>query len=160
MSDPTGPNALAPFAEASRANIHGSCVAIGRAALLIVGRSGSGKSALALEMIALGAELVADDRVELARDRARVLASAPEPIAGVIEARGIGLLRAAPFGPAPLSYILDLDRPEAARLPAQVEMVLLGCRLPLLGAPNAPNLAAALVQLLKAGRVPPEWPNR
>ncbi|MFA3920359.1 HPr kinase/phosphorylase [Ruegeria hyattellae] len=160
MSDPTGPSALAPFAEATQANIHGSCVAMGGGALLIVGRSGSGKSALALEMMALGATLVADDRVDLTRDRAQVLASAPDPIAGLIEARGIGLLRALPSASMPLSYILDLDCTEAARMPSQAETVLLGCRLPLLGAPNAPNLAAALVQLLKAGRVPPEWPNR
>ncbi|MEX0349261.1 MAG: HPr kinase/phosphorylase [Paracoccaceae bacterium] len=154
-----GPDALAPFAAASQANIHGSCVTVEGGALLIVGRSGGGKSALALEMMALGAELVADDRVELIRDQAQVLASAPAPITGLIEARGIGLLRATPSAPMPVRYVLDLDRVEEARLPEQAETLLLGCRLPLLAAPDAPHLAAALIQLLKAGRVSPEWPN-
>ncbi|WP_372572706.1 HPr kinase/phosphorylase [Ruegeria jejuensis] len=160
MSKPTGPDALAPFADATHANIHASCVAVDGNALLIVGRSGSGKSALALEMMALGAGLVADDRVDLLQEQAQVLASAPKHTAGLIEARGIGLLHAAPSAPLPVCYILDLDRPEITRMPAQVETMLLGCRLPLLGTPNAPHLAAALLQLLKAGRVPPEWPNR
>ena len=35
---------------------------------MITGASGAGKSALALQLIALGAELVADDRTELWRE--------------------------------------------------------------------------------------------
>ncbi|MDP5219714.1 serine kinase [Ruegeria sp. 2205SS24-7] len=160
MSEPTGPDAIAQFADATHANIHASCVALDGNALLIVGRSGSGKSALALEMMAFGAVLVADDRVDLIQEQALVLASAPKQTADLIEARGIGLLRAVSSEPLPVRYILDLDQPETARMPALVETMLLRRRLPLLGTPNTPHLAAALVQLLRAGRVPPEWPNR
>ena len=71
--------------------VHGSCVALTGKGLLITGRSGSGKSALCLQMVALGAELVADDRVQLRREEGQILARAPAAIAGLIEARGIGI---------------------------------------------------------------------
>ncbi|PIY73077.1 MAG: serine kinase, partial [Rhodobacterales bacterium CG_4_10_14_0_8_um_filter_70_9] len=77
--------------------IHASCVAwavAGKArGLLILGASGAGKSALALELIALGAALVADDQVALRRVGEAVVAAPPPPLAGLIEARGLGLLR-------------------------------------------------------------------
>ncbi|MFN3389305.1 MAG: HPr kinase/phosphorylase, partial [Allosphingosinicella sp.] len=41
--------------------VHASCVAIGGRAVLIAGRSGSGKSDLALRLIDRGARLVSDD---------------------------------------------------------------------------------------------------
>ena len=45
--------------------LHGSCVAVEGRGVLIVGPSGAGKSSLALALMALGAELVADDRTEV-----------------------------------------------------------------------------------------------
>ena len=42
--------------------LHASCVSINGNGVLICGSSGSGKSSLAINLIALGAELVADDR--------------------------------------------------------------------------------------------------
>ena len=69
------------------------------AALLILGASGRGKSALALGLMAAGATLVADDRTHLhARRRRQLVASAPAAIAGLIEARGIGILKAEALG--------------------------------------------------------------
>jgi len=44
--------------------IHASCVAVDGKGLLITGASGSGKSALALQLMAFGAHLIADDRVK------------------------------------------------------------------------------------------------
>ena len=74
--------------------IHASCVALGRSAVLLVGPSGSGKSALALELMALGAELVADDRTVLSLHDTGLIASCPASIRGRIDARGVGLLAA------------------------------------------------------------------
>ena len=59
--------------------VHASCVTVQGRGVLITGASGSGKSALALSLMALGADLVADDRVILSLDRGRVMASAPVP---------------------------------------------------------------------------------
>jgi HPr kinase/phosphorylase len=73
-------------------NIHASCVAIGAKGVLILGESGAGKSDLALRLIDDGARLVADDRTELYLARGGLYARAPKTIAGLIEARGLGVV--------------------------------------------------------------------
>lgn len=87
-------------------NIHASCVVCAAAAglfgaaddsgVLLLGQSGSGKSDLALRLIAMGARLVADDRCEIFFDGAALRARAPRGIAGMIEIRGLGVV-AMPF---------------------------------------------------------------
>lgn len=120
--------------------------------MLIRGGSGSGKSALALAMMGFGAALVADDRVCLTRIAGQVIASAPQSIAGLIEARGVGILRADTLASAPVVLVADLDRAETDRLPHPRTTILLGCKLPLLFRVDAPHFAPALMQYLKAGR--------
>lgn len=127
--------------------------------MLITGASGSGKSALALQMMALGARLVSDDRVELKEHEGHIVATPVSQIRNLIEARGIGLLRADVMGSVRLAYVVDLDHPEPARLPEPAEVRVLRQTVPLLRAAGTPNLAAALMQLAKMGRVAPEWPN-
>lgn len=150
------PAALQGLEEVEQAIVHASCVAVGGCGLLITGASGAGKSGLALEMLALGAGLVADDRVILSTTSEGVRADVPAPIHGLIEARGLGLLQADPVGPATLCHVLDLDRDETARLPDAREIRLLRHSVPLLFRPEIPHLAASLMQLLKAGRAAPE----
>lgn len=135
-------------------NIHASAVALEGRGLLILGASGAGKSGLALRLMALGAALVADDRVVLRRRDARLVASAPPELAGMIEARGIGLLRARPEQEATLALAVDLDTPPASRMPQPREISYLGLRVELISGRDAPNLDATLVQLLRCGRVP------
>src|SRR3712207_9214581 len=71
---------------------HASCVAISGCAVLIGGRSGSGKSDLALRLIDRGASLVSDDQTMVRRLNGRLLASAPPSIVGKLEVRGLGIL--------------------------------------------------------------------
>ena len=75
------------------ANIYASCVAFGDDGVLILGESGSGKSDLALRLINDGAKLVADDRCEVFNQNQILIAKAPETIKGLIEARGIGIIK-------------------------------------------------------------------
>ncbi|WP_170418966.1 HPr kinase/phosphorylase [Ruegeria atlantica] len=140
--------------------IHASCVAVSGRGLLIVGASGAGKSGLALQMIALGAELIGDDRIALHNNGGEVTADAAPNIRGIIEARGIGLLRASSVGPVGLRYVVDLDQQEETRLPDPFSIRTLGQTVPLLRGQGVPNLASALMQLMKMGRVNPEWPNK
>lgn len=142
-----------------RACLHASCVAFEDRGILIIGPSGSGKSGLALQLMALGAALVGDDRVVLTQQKGQVMAAAMAPIESLIEARGIGLLHTDTVGPVPVTYIVDLDQPEQARLPDHDEVPVLQQTVPLLRAAGTPNLAAALVQLVKKGRADPQWPN-
>lgn len=131
---------------------HASCVALSGRAVLILGRSGAGKSGLALELMALGAQLVADDRVVLRRSGADLIACAPEAIAGRIEARFVGILRAEIAPRATVALIVDLDREESARLPPRRGKNLLGVSLPLLHNAGNRHFPAAILQYLKAGR--------
>lgn len=132
--------------------LHASCVVLNGRGLLIAGASGSGKSGMALSLMALGAGLVADDRVILTARGGAVLASAPAAIEGVIEARGLGLLHAEPVGPAQVFALLDLDRPETHRLPQPRHTQLLGRPVTLLLRSNTPHFAASLIQFLRTGQ--------
>lgn len=79
--------------------VHASAVAVGETGILIRGRSGAGKSSLALSLLVLAgqggrfARLVGDDRVELVGCDSRVVASGHPAVRGMIETRGQGIMR-------------------------------------------------------------------
>ena len=137
--------------------MHASCVLVGARGLLIRGPSGSGKSRLALELIQAAedgawcfARLVADDRVHLAPAAGRLLARPADQLAGLIEARGLGLLRL-PYEPcAVIGLVVDLRADDASRLPdpEQRQALVDGILLPRLAvarnAPALPNVLAFL----------------
>ncbi|MTJ84390.1 MAG: serine/threonine protein kinase [Telmatospirillum sp.] len=111
--------------------LHGTCVLIGDIGVLLRGPSGAGKSDLALRLIEGGARLVSDDQVEVRRDGARLMAQAPATIAGMIEVRGLGLVRMPPVGPVPLGLVIDLVPREAVdRLPDEQTEEIAGVALP------------------------------
>ncbi|WP_449042655.1 HPr kinase/phosphorylase [Paracoccus sp. (in: a-proteobacteria)] len=132
--------------------IHASAVVVEGQGLLILGPSGAGKSSLALALMAQGAQLVADDRVLLDARDGRLIAACPPPLAGRIEARGVGILSAAAAGPVPVAQVVDLGRAETMRLPPRRSITLQGIVLPLVLGPMGPHLAPALRQLLLGGR--------
>jgi HPr kinase/phosphorylase len=120
-------------------------VAVSGQGLLILGPSGAGKSSLALQLMALGASLVADDRTILTPGAdGRLFASCPPAIFGLIEARGLGLLPANPAGSVILAAAVDLGQSETERLPEPRHILLLGCPLPLLRKVESTSFAAAL----------------
>ncbi len=132
--------------------IHASCVALDGQAVLITGPSGSGKSELALELMALGAGLIADDQTALRRLNGVLLASAPPEIRGRIEARGIGLLVAQDVGPAVVRLAVDLSRREEMRLPPERRVMFCDIAVDVIHGADHPRLAPAVVQYLKGGR--------
>ena len=67
--------------------------------VLLVGTSGAGKSDLTLRLVEHGWRLVADDRVRIWADGGRCFGRAPEPLSGLIELRGQGVLDGAPILP-------------------------------------------------------------
>ena len=105
------------MSDANSVLMHGSCVVVGDSAVLILGASGSGKSGLALQMIALGAVLVADDGVQLTRIGEKICARAPKNLIGMIEARGIGILSTVCRQDVPVDLVVDLDMSADARMP-------------------------------------------
>ena len=142
--------ALHPVSEG--AHLHASCVEWQGRALLIAGPSGSGKSSLALELMALGAGRVADDKTELwAADG--LWARAPATLPQAVEARGLGLLPAQLTPEARVAAALDLRCRSAARMPQPLEITLLGHVIPLLHSPASGPVAAMILQYLKQATV-------
>ncbi|WP_417263689.1 HPr kinase/phosphorylase [Celeribacter sp.] len=134
-------------------NLHASCVALdSESGLLILGPSGSGKSTLSLMMMALGATLVSDDRTLLTRDGADLMARAPETLTGMIEARGVGLLKSECLPHTRLRAVVDMAQVETERLPPRREKALIGVSIPLFYRVDGPQFAPALIQWLKGGR--------
>jgi HPr kinase/phosphorylase len=131
--------------------VHATAVAVDGGAILLRGPSGAGKSDLGLRLIDAGARLVADDQVELRRAGGQVLARAPATLAGLIEIRGVGIVRVDALDEAPLVLIVDLILSNAIeRLPeSQVETVL-GLPVPLIA--QAPFEASAAAKLRFARR--------
>ncbi|NIZ62473.1 serine kinase [Sedimentitalea sp. CY04] len=136
--------------------LHASCVSLDGNGLLIRGGSGSGKSTLALSLMALGAKLVADDRVLLTLEQGDLIARAPDSIAGLIEARGLGILSADRCFQTVVDTVIDMDTPETDRLPPIRTVMLLGQSVTLLHRPSTAHLAPALLQYLKRGRQDPD----
>lgn len=146
---------MAPLSDGDGPHIlHASAVALNGQGLLITGRAGAGKSTLALELMALGAALVADDRVHVAAEGGKLTLSAPESISGLVEARGLGILAADPQT-ATAAAVVTLDEPETERLPAAHETVIAGVTLPLLRRVESPAFASMLTVYLKGGRAEP-----
>ncbi|MGH7330764.1 MAG: HPr kinase/phosphorylase, partial [Polyangiaceae bacterium] len=90
-------------------NIHATCVRLGRHGVLLLGKSGVGKSDLALRLIGRGAELVSDDRCDLSVERNRLVARPPRAIAGMLEVRGVGIVTLDHAPSASIALAIDLS---------------------------------------------------
>lgn len=134
--------------EAAVAFARGTAVAVGGRALLLTGPSGSGKSSLALDMIARGALLVADDGVWIEPGLEGPWVVAPATADGRIEARRLGILRAPATPRARLVGVVDLSREERERLPPERRVTLGGVSLRLFHGVGNPSFAAALLVYL------------
>ena len=132
--------------------LHATAVAYHDKALVIMGPSGSGKSGLALQLMAFGAALIADDQVILSDRAGQVWASCPKTISGLIEARQIGVLNADPVAPTPVVLAVDLGQTELDRVPMHRSVTWFDHEIPLLWGSTEPHFVAALLQMLKAGR--------
>ncbi len=107
--------------------IHASAVAVDGKGVLLLGSSGAGKSDLALRLIDEGAVLIADDRVDVAVADANVSLSPPEALAGLLEVRGIGIVRRPHETKVSLSLVVDLVKPEdVERLPERLTAAFMG----------------------------------
>lgn len=139
--------------------VHATCVAVSGVGVVLRGPSGSGKSDLALRLIDGGARLVADDHVLLERCGGRLQARAPETIAGMIEVRGLGIMRLPHVDDVTVGLIVDLvaaDRVE--RLPEPARCSLLDVETPLIRLAAFEASAPAKLRLaVSALKTPSMW---
>ncbi|MCP5085965.1 MAG: serine kinase [Rhodobacteraceae bacterium] len=133
--------------------MHATVVVLNDKGLLILGAPGSGKSGLALQLLAVGAELVADDQASLRETEAGIEATAPDSLVGKIEARCMGILKVE-FRPSALIVaVVDLDEAETNRLPPCRRINIGTQEIDLIHGQNVPNLAPALMTRLKGQRL-------
>ncbi len=124
--------------QGSPVNIHATALVVGERGVLIAGASGSGKSRLAMDLLQAArsrgrfAALVSDDQVMLRRVDDRVIAVAPHSIRGLIEVRGVGILKRPYLDRAVMHLAVATGAGE--RLPASDETYepVSGVTLPLL----------------------------
>jgi HPr kinase/phosphorylase len=146
---------------AQQATVHASAVLVGARAVLIRGPSGAGKSQLACELIdavranGLGfARLVGDDRVHLEAAAGRLLVRPAAALAGLLEARGLGLLQL-PYEPsAVVGLVVDLAAADAERLPEpdRQSIEISGVVLPRLAVAAGTQALPAVLAHLISGR--------
>lgn len=138
---------------AARATLHATAIAVDGRGLLITGATGAGKSTLALALIGLGATLISDDQTQLVATAEGITLTCPAPsLKGVIEARGVGLIRTDAHDSAPLSLVVDLDQQETGRLPPQRHVSVLGRTIDLVYGSPSPTFPVALMLHLRHGR--------
>lgn len=135
--------------------LHGTAVAYQGRGVLILGASGAGKSGLALQLMALGGVLVADDAVQVALANGEVTLGCPASIHGMIEARGVGLLSVNAIERATLAFVVDLDKTAAERLPEPRTTSVLGVDYPVVWGKNNRDLAPVIRCLLGGGQIMP-----
>ena len=114
---------------------HGTAVSYNGSGILILGPSGSGKSDLALRLINEGADLIADDQVLIKLVGKALQLSAPDSISGLIEVRGVGIIKIKPVCYIPLSLIVEI------KSGAQLE------RIPIMKKDLIENIPIPVIQL-------------
>ena len=98
----------------ARVNHHATGLVLDGKGILLRGPSGAGKSLLTLQLLdrwtARGgkAQLIADDRVDLAVERGHLIAYAPPNIGGLIEMRGRGIVRRPHVEKARIHLVIDM----------------------------------------------------
>ena len=86
--------------------------------VLLIGPAGSGKSDLALRLLGRGFDLVADDRVDIENG----IAAPPDALAGLLEVRGLGIVRLPHAGSARLALVAELGFAELGAVPERLPL--------------------------------------
>ena len=128
--------------------IHATCVDINGSGVLILGRSGSGKSSLAINLIALGSKLVADDQCKLVKKNKSFQVFKPASLPNSIEVRGIGLVSIPTVVETRLDWVINMDEAETERMPDLRFTKIGGYRIPTVFGKNMEELASRIYVLV------------
>ncbi len=125
--------------------------------VLLRGEAGSGKSDLMLRALSAGFRLVADDRTLVWRSAAALFGRAPEALCGLIELRGLGVVREEALPLSQIALVVRCERPEAVeRMPDAEFETHFGVAAPLLRIhaldASAPAKLSRALKRLGAGR--------
>ena len=116
-------------------NIYATCVSVNGDGVLIFGKSGSGKSDLALRLIEnKNAVLVSDDRTDLWVDSDKLFAKPPAKIEGLLEVRGLGIVRLQYLDHVEIKLVINLvpELNQIERMPEEKFYEINGINIPML----------------------------
>lgn len=142
------------MASGEQPNRHCSVVVIEGAGVLIEGRSGAGKTSLALGLIdtakarGMRAVLVSDDQALLEERQGRLFARAPEAIAGRAEIRGYGIVELANVDECAIALVARLVEDERIeRMPEARATTLMGVEVAAIDLPERHEQQATRIVL-------------
>lgn len=97
---------------------HASAVAIDGRGVVLLGASGSGKSSLTARLLQIcEGEFIGDDRLVLDEQDGQIFASPHDTLRGLLELRGLGVVRRAYISRAPIHLAVELcAREDVARM--------------------------------------------
>ena len=128
--------------------MHATCVDVNGSGVLIIGRSGSGKSSLAINLLALGSTLVADDQCELVRKNNGCRVSKPASLPESIEIRGVGLVSVPMVNETSLDWVVNMDEAEKERMPTPRFTEIGDFRVPTVFGKEVDDLASRIYVLV------------
>ena len=131
--------------------LHASSVEIDGKGVVILGKSGSGKSNLAIKLISMGAKLISDDQTYFKLKDNKILISKPETTPNLIEARGIGLIKAPLVLSAKLFCFVNITNIELKRLPSEEIKYCFGKKIKMVEFNPTYNNESALFLSLRYG---------
>ena len=114
---------------------------------LLAGPSGSGKSDLALRLLARGWRLIGDDYVHVWVSAGNVYAAPVPAIAGQIEARGLGIHSLAYRPATRVAIAVDCVQSTVERMPERQTRSIMGVQLPLVALDVRPASAVETLSL-------------
>ncbi len=153
--------------EQEKSGLHATTVQLQGRGVMLMGKSGSGKTETALTLIERAISrgeqgcLVADDRTILMKDSEKLIASVPEQLRGGVEIRGAGLFTVAYVKQTPLDLVVSLvSRDEAERYPDGRKWQFEGVEVPrlLLPALSSNGDSNALSRAVEASLFYKPWP--
>ena len=131
--------------------IHASSIDINGKGVVILGKSGTGKSNLAIKLISMGAKLISDDQSLLKLTENKIIISKPETTPNFIEARGIGLIEVPFVVSAKLFCFVKITNLELNRLPNAKNKYCFGKKIKMIEFNPFYNNESALFMSLRYG---------
>ena len=119
--------------------------------IVIFGKSGSGKSNLAIKLISFGAKLISDDQTQLELKKNKIILTKPDSTPNLIEARGIGLIEVPIKNSAELFCFVKMTEIELKRLPYKKQKNCFGKKIKMIEFNPNYNNESSLFLSLKYG---------
>ena len=127
-------------------NFHSTSIVVEDLGIMIIGKSGSGKSDLALRLIDSGAMLISDD-VTICKKSGFLYLNSHEATRGLLEVREIGIMTVPYIDNIRLALIVELTDINLKRSPGEISSKILGIKVPKIKILGRESSAVAKIKL-------------